>query len=154
MGSLQDKDIFRLNMLLNDSVHYWCYIKSMRDEGIMAELWWNDADRKHRNYQENNLLHSYFDVKFTRSGIEHWRQRWEVGTVTRPDNDIAATHTRFFILNHQVCIDVLVSDQRQLINFLCWFVIRINKLSESKGRKILICPRNLHIEKLRNLSYL
>jgi len=153
MGSLQDKDIFRLNVLLNDSVDYWCYIKSVRDEGIMKELWWNDADRGHQNYQEKNLLHSYVDVNFTRSGTEQRRQLWEVWTITRPDNDVAATHTRFFILNHQVCIDVLVSDQRQLINFLYWFVISVNKLFENKGRKILICPRNLHIEKLRNLSY-
>jgi len=92
----------------------------VRDEGIMKELWWNDADRGHQNYQEKNLLHSYVDVNFTRSGTEQRRQLWEVWTITRPDNDVAATHTRFFILNHQVCIDVLVSDQRQLINFLYW----------------------------------
>ena len=67
MGSLQDKDILRWNVLYNDAVDYWYYIKSVRDEGIMMELWWNDADREHQNYREKNLLHCYFDTKFTRS---------------------------------------------------------------------------------------
>jgi len=41
----------------------------VRDEGIMTELWWNDADRENQNYQEKKLLHWYFDAAFTRRGL-------------------------------------------------------------------------------------